>query len=778
MYYRLTDEFVCNRSCPNCNTHGRNPNRHCMQIGGNCSCKANVEGTLCDMCKHLTYKLGPSTEGCTQSNCSSDGSESCNNETGSCNCYPNVTGNTCDRCSPLHYNITSGRGCESCLCSSKGTVKKNLQCNVTSGKCDCKTNVTGRQCDECKDDYWNLESTNDVGCTKCVCNMIGSTNSTCNKQTGQCPCWNNDDSNTECNPTSTSVIPKFGPQVGGTLVTVSGHLLNGSSMYFPKIYLDGNNTSIISKSETRIIFKTSKMDVSKELDVELRWHQQSYLIKLGKFSYRPDPAITLDTIPAVTTFGSGGCRVTMKGTNLDSVYQPKVKVSTGSEVHEAVCEVENSGVMKCPTPRLNTSSPNSSFSLDLELDGVKYTNVTQVTVVHDPQLKDAKIVDFKYPFEKTVTLHGARLQAACHAEDVTVMIGKGQCRNIKLSDTTITCEPPADAPGNGNEFTIHVSIGFFNQSVGKLYYKPWWETRYFVFIVVGIAAFLILVFAILIAICCCVCRKRRRRNRNLNNENEESAKFTDVALDPGAELLPVSEPSSASRGSDSTFAIDNPAYTMEPAAVDTDMVIITESFLHQLEESIRGNVGECLINGDQFEIGNICSHKGTISRVVNGNFTFSAEKNPNVKLTIKMPIKAVADTAKLPTWTSSVLREALRLRKHVSGSTHRIYGIGLDNKYFYLLYPYMENRTLKDHIVKSSNNFQLCQLVRFCVDVAEGMDFLASKDIVHKDLAARNCWVDSNQMVMVSLRIVCIFNRLTVIRWSWYHSASCVSLTD
>ncbi|XP_041346827.1 usherin-like, partial [Gigantopelta aegis] len=238
MYYRLTDEFVCNRSCPNCNTHGRNPNRHCMQIGGNCSCKANVEGTLCDMCKHLTYNLGPSTEGCTQSNCSSDGSESCNNETGSCNCYPNVNGTTCDSCSVLHYNITSGRGCEPCLCSSKGTMNTNLQCNVTSGKCGCKTNVTGRQCDECKDDYWNLESTNDVGCTKCGCNMIGSTSSACDKQTGQCPCWNNDYSNTKCNPTSTSVIPKFGPQVGGTLVTVSGHLLNGSSMYFPKIYLD------------------------------------------------------------------------------------------------------------------------------------------------------------------------------------------------------------------------------------------------------------------------------------------------------------------------------------------------------------------------------------------------------------------------------------------------------------------------------------------------------------------------------------------------------------
>ena len=53
---------------------------------------------------------------------------------------------------------------------------------------------------------------------------------------------------------------------------------------------------------------------------------------------------------------------------------------------------------------------------------------------------------------------GARLEAACQKDDVTVTIGTGQCRNVKLSDTAITCEPPADTPGQGKEFAIEVRL--------------------------------------------------------------------------------------------------------------------------------------------------------------------------------------------------------------------------------------------------------------------------------------------------------------------------------
>ena len=69
-----------------------------------------------------------------------------------------------------------------------------------------------------------------------------------------------------------------------------------------------------------------------------------------------------------------------------------------------VCKVESGRVIKCPLPPLKVSPAESRLSVDLQLDGKRYTNITQVTVVQDPQLIDDGNLDFRYPFEKTITI--------------------------------------------------------------------------------------------------------------------------------------------------------------------------------------------------------------------------------------------------------------------------------------------------------------------------------------------------------------------------------------
>ncbi len=53
-----------------------------------------------------------------------------------------------------------------CNCDASGITGEpgSDRCDQTTGRCDCKANVTGRTCGECKDGFWNLTKPNPYGC--------------------------------------------------------------------------------------------------------------------------------------------------------------------------------------------------------------------------------------------------------------------------------------------------------------------------------------------------------------------------------------------------------------------------------------------------------------------------------------------------------------------------------------------------------------------------------------------------------------------------------------
>ena len=61
---------------------------------------------------------------------------------------------------------------------------------IYQGQCDCRDNVQGLECTECKDGYYNLQGSNPSGCDSCDCNLDGVIGGLkiCDKVTGQCPC--------------------------------------------------------------------------------------------------------------------------------------------------------------------------------------------------------------------------------------------------------------------------------------------------------------------------------------------------------------------------------------------------------------------------------------------------------------------------------------------------------------------------------------------------------------------------------------------------------------
>ncbi|XP_077419247.1 usherin isoform X1 [Vanacampus margaritifer] len=230
-----------------CHTAGTvNGSAECFQVGGQCPCKAAVEGRRCADCSPGWYSLqAANPEGCTRCNCSDTGTVSsstgsvgsCNQHTGQCQCKSHVTGLSCDRCEFGYWNLSHsggcvpcncdpsgslspfcepeggqceckpgvggqrcdscGRGltglrlegiCTPCNCSTAGTVP-GTDCDPHTGQCVCKEHAEGHLCDSCRHGYHTLERRNSLGCLPCACDINGTVpEGVCNLQTGQCPC--------------------------------------------------------------------------------------------------------------------------------------------------------------------------------------------------------------------------------------------------------------------------------------------------------------------------------------------------------------------------------------------------------------------------------------------------------------------------------------------------------------------------------------------------------------------------------------------------------------
>lgn len=180
------------------------------------ACPPGTQGNLCELCDDGFYavQLNSTSTGalrksaltsssssltaktCEKCTCNGNIDENaignCDQVTGIClKCVYNTTGNQCERCLPNHWgNALTSVKCHACECDYYGTIRNGdnttRQCNLQDGQCDCLPNVRNRQCDQCKDGYWNIRSSE--GCELCKCNPLGSYNLTCDIYSGQCHC--------------------------------------------------------------------------------------------------------------------------------------------------------------------------------------------------------------------------------------------------------------------------------------------------------------------------------------------------------------------------------------------------------------------------------------------------------------------------------------------------------------------------------------------------------------------------------------------------------------
>lgn len=160
---------------------------HCNSFGsksfdcdeaGQCRCQPGVSGPKCDRCSRGFYIFQEG--GCTPCQCSHVGNN-CDTNTGQCICPPNTIGERCDHCAPNHWGHDITTGCKACGCSVVGAVKQ--QCNMNTGCCMCRGPFRGEKCIECQIGYRDFPQ-----CTQCECDVAGSDSQTCDLERDVCAC--------------------------------------------------------------------------------------------------------------------------------------------------------------------------------------------------------------------------------------------------------------------------------------------------------------------------------------------------------------------------------------------------------------------------------------------------------------------------------------------------------------------------------------------------------------------------------------------------------------
>lgn len=207
-FIRLAEVEVAGRC--SCNGHAE----VCSETGPEddlrCICSHNAAGDNCEVCLPL-FNNKPWRRGLDVANPNECERCECNNHAVSCvysqatfnetgiggvctDCTDNTAGQQCESCKHLFYKNpavlrTSPDSCLACNCFAAGRTNDG-GCDLEDGQCACKTNVEGRQCDQCKDEFFGLSAALEVGCNACDCNVLGTVggSNVCDKVTGQCPC--------------------------------------------------------------------------------------------------------------------------------------------------------------------------------------------------------------------------------------------------------------------------------------------------------------------------------------------------------------------------------------------------------------------------------------------------------------------------------------------------------------------------------------------------------------------------------------------------------------
>ncbi|XP_017764583.1 PREDICTED: basement membrane-specific heparan sulfate proteoglycan core protein-like isoform X4 [Eufriesea mexicana] len=144
-----------------------------------CSCPIGYKGLSCEDCDvgYTRADEGLYLSICEPCNCNGH-SNQCNPDTGVCeNCAHHTTGDFCEMCE-IGYEGDATQGSpqdcvyrgriDECICNESGS-RSNV---CIGGRCNCKRNVEGPECNRCRQATFGLSADNPDGCSECYCSGV------------------------------------------------------------------------------------------------------------------------------------------------------------------------------------------------------------------------------------------------------------------------------------------------------------------------------------------------------------------------------------------------------------------------------------------------------------------------------------------------------------------------------------------------------------------------------------------------------------------------------
>uniref|UniRef100_A0A7N4PHP9 Plexin-A1 n=1 Tax=Sarcophilus harrisii TaxID=9305 RepID=A0A7N4PHP9_SARHA len=280
-------------------------------------------------------------------------------------------------------------------------------------------------------------------------------------------------------PTFYRVTPARGPLSGGTWIGIEGNHLNAGSDVAVSI---GGRPCTFSwyvrerawENSREIRCRTPPGQNPGGASIVININRAELSNSDVKYNYTEDP--TIQKIDPEWSINSGGTLLTVTGTNLATIREPRIRAKYGSAEREDTCVVYNDTTMVCQAPSIDnpTRSPpelgDRPDELGFVMDNVRsllIINSTNFLYYPDPvfePLSPSGILELKP--SSPLILKGRNLLPPASGNsrlNYTVLIGSTPCV-LTVSETQLLCE----SPNLTGQHKVTVCAGGFEFSPGTL----------------------------------------------------------------------------------------------------------------------------------------------------------------------------------------------------------------------------------------------------------------------------------------------------------------------
>uniref|UniRef100_A0A674PF06 Plexin-A3 n=1 Tax=Takifugu rubripes TaxID=31033 RepID=A0A674PF06_TAKRU len=319
-------------------------------------------------------------------------------------------------------------------------------------------------------------------------------------------------------PSFSRVHPEKGPVSGGTRLTITGrHLDAGSTV---SVYINKEECLFVKRTNREIICITpASSSGSGPASIRLMIDKAEVTSSETKYVYTEDP--TIISIEPNWTILNGSTMITVTGTNLLTIQEPKVRAKYGGVETNNFCTLVNDSTMTCLAPGLvyNKSVPPEG-ALHPEEFGFIFDQVSSLLVLNstpfthypnpifDP-LGNSGILEVKPG--SPIILKGKNLIPPAPGNNrlnYTVLIGESPCL-LTVSESQLLC----DSPDLTGEHRVLILVGGLEYSPGMLHIYS--DSALTLPAIIGIGAGGGVLFIAIIAVLIAYKRKTRDADRTL-----------------------------------------------------------------------------------------------------------------------------------------------------------------------------------------------------------------------------------------------------------------------